>query len=157
MKRCLLLGRKAMTNLDCIAKQRHHSAHKCPYSLCCGFSSSHVQMWEVNHKEGWVLKNWCFQIVVLEKTLKSPIHGLQGGQPWIFTGRMDAEVPIPWPLDTKSWLIGKDPDAGKDWGQKEKGAVESEMVGWHYHHSVNINLSKLQEPVHYRLDGHEFE
>ena len=141
---------------QCIEKQRHHFAHKCPYSLSCGFPSSYVQTWELNHKEGWVLKNWCFQTVVLEKTLESPIHGLQGDQPWIFTGRVDAEVPICWPLDTKSWLTGKDPDAGK-YGGQEKGAVESEMVGWHHHHSMDINLSKLQETVHYQLNGHEFE
>ena len=91
----------------------------------------------MNHKEGWAPKNWCFQIVVLEKTLKSPLDSKEikpvipkGSQPWILIGRADAEAeaPILWPPDVKSWLIGKDPDAGKDWGQNEKGAAEDEMV-----------------------------
>ena len=97
IKRCLLLGRKAMTNLN-----RHHFAGKGPYSQSYGFSSSHVQMWELDHKEGWVLKNWCFQIVVLQKTLESlldckeitPVNP-KGNQPWIFTGRTDAETEVP--------------------------------------------------------------
>ena len=97
-------------------------------------------MWEVDHKEGWPPKN-CFQIVVLEKTLESPLDSKEikpinpkGNQPWLFTGRTDAEVetPILWPPDVKTWLIGKDPDAGKDWGQEEKGMTEDEMVGWHH-------------------------
>ena len=108
-----------------------------------GFSSSHVQIWELDHKEGWALKNWCFRIV-LEKTLESPLDSKEiepvnpkGNQPWVFTGRTDAEaaVPILWPPDMKSWLIWKDPDAGKDWRQEEKGMTEEEMVGWH--HQVN--------------------
>ena len=98
-------------------------------------------MWELEHKEGWVLKNWCFWTVVLEKTLESPfdskeIHPVhpKGNQSWIFIGRTDAEaeVPILWPPDTKNWLIGKDPHAGKDGGQEEKGRTEDEMVGWHH-------------------------
>ena len=99
-----------------------------------GFPSSHVQMWELDHKEGWVVNNWCFWIV-LEKTLESPLDckeikavNPKGNQPWIFIGRTDAEAPVLWPPDAKSQLIGKDPDAGKDWQQKEKGAAEDEMV-----------------------------
>ena len=93
-------------------------------------------MWELDHKEGWAPKNWCFQIVVLEKTLESPLNSKEikpinpkGNQPWIFTEMTDpeAEAPVPWPPDAKSWLIGKDPDAWKDWSQK-KGVAEDEMV-----------------------------
>ena len=141
IKRCLLLGRKAMTNLDSILKSRHHFADKGPYSQSYGFFSSHVRMWELDHKEGWVPKNWCFQIVVLEKTLESPLDGKEikpvnpkGNQPWIFIGKTDAEgeVSILWPPDAKNWVVGKDPDAGKDWRREEKGTTEDEMVGWHY-------------------------
>ena len=110
-----------------IKKQRHHFANKGLYSQNYGFSSSHVQMWELDHKEGWVLKNWCFQIVVLEKILESPLDSKEikpvnpmGSQPWVFIGMTDAEAPIFWPSDAKSQLIGKDPDAGKNWGQEEK-------------------------------------
>ena len=147
--RHLLLGRKAMTNLQHIQKQKHHFADKGACSQSYGFSRSHVRMWELDHKEGWVPKNWCFLIVVLEQTLESPLDSKEiklanpkGNQPWIFIGRPDAEAetPILWPPDVKSRLIGKDPDAGKDWGQEEKGTTEDEMVGW-YH----------------RLNGHEFE
>ena len=107
------------------------------------FSSSHVWMWELDHKESWALKNWCFWTVVLEKTLDSPLDckeiqpvNPKGSQPWIFTGRTDAEAeaPILWPPDAKNWLIGKDSDAGKDWKQ-EKGMTEDEMV-W-CHHQLN--------------------
>ena len=106
-------------------------------------------MWELDHKEGWIPKNWYFQIVVLEKTLESPLDSKEikpinpkGNQPWIFIGRTDAEAEalILWPPDAKSPLIGKDLDPGKDWGQEEKGATEDEMVGWHH-----------------RLSGHEFK
>ena len=99
------------------------------------FFSSHVRMWELDHKEVWAPKNWCFQIVVLEKTLESPldkkikpVHPKEN-QPWIFIGRAlaKAEAPILWPPDVKSWLIGKDPDAGKDWTQKEKRVAEDEL------------------------------
>ena len=102
------------------------------------FSSSHIWMWELNHKESWALKNWCFWSVVLEKTLESPLDckeikpvKLKGNQPWIFIGKTDAEVetPILWSLAVKKWLIGKDPDAGKDWRQ-EKRMTGDEMVGW---------------------------
>ena len=133
-----------------IKKQRHHFADKGPYSQSYGFSSSHVRMWEWDHKEGRVLKKWCFQIVVLEKTLESPLDSKQIkpvnpklNQPWIFIRKTDAEAPILWPPDAKSWLIGKDLDAGQDWGQEEKGKIEEEMVRWHHHNSW--------------LNGHEFE
>ena len=124
------------------------SSNKGPSSQGYGFSSGHVWMWELDYKESWVPKNWCFWTVVLEKTLESsldckeiqPVHP-KGDQCWVFIGRTDveAETPILWPPDSKSWLIGKDPDAGKDWGQEEKGTTEDEMVGWHH-----------------RLDGHGF-
>ena len=114
-----------------------------------GFSSSHVWMWELDCEESWVPKNWCFWIVVLEKTLESPldckemqpVHS-EGDQPLVFFGRNDAkaETPVLWPPHAKCWLIGKDSDAGRDMGQKEKGMTEAEMAGWHH-----------------RLDGHEFE
>ena len=124
-----------------IKKQRYHFAHKDPSSQIYGFSSSHVWMWELNHKEGWAPNNWCFQTVVLDKTLESPLDckeikpvNPKGNQTWIFIGRTDAEAqtPILWPPDAKSWLIGKDPDAGKDWRQTERGMTEDEMVGWHH-------------------------
>ena len=98
-------------------------------------------MWELDHKERWVLKNWWFWTVVLEKTLESPLGWKEiksvnpkGNYPWIFIGRTDAEAEalILWPPGVKNWLIGKDPDAGKDWGQEKMGAAEDEMVGWHY-------------------------
>ena len=123
IKRRLLVGRKDMTNLDSILKSRDHVANKGVYSQSYGFSSSHVRMWELDHKECWMPKNWCFQTVVLEKTLESPLDlrkiqpvNPKGSQSWIFTGRTaaEAEAPILWLPDVKSWLIGKDPDAGKD-------------------------------------------
>ena len=106
-------------------------------------------MWELDYKESWGSKNWCFWTVVLEKTLESPLDCKEiqpvhpkGDQPWVFIGGTDAEAetPILWPPHAKSWLIGKDSDAGKDWRQEEKGVTEDEMVGWHH-----------------RLNGHEFE
>ena len=106
-------------------------------------------MWELDHKEGWALKNWCFLTVVLDKTLESPLDCKEfqpvhpkGNQSWIFIWRTDAEAetPILWPPDAKNWLIWKDPGAGKDWRQEEKGTTEDEMVGWHHRHN-----------------GHEFE
>ena len=124
-----------------IKKQRHHFANKGPYSQRYGFSSSRVQMWELYHKEAWALKNWHFWTMVLEKTLESPLDikeikpvNPEGKQSWIFIGRTDAEVeaPIIWPPDVKSWLTGKEPDAGKSWGQEEKVMTEDEMVGWHH-------------------------
>jgi len=106
-------------------------------------------MWELDNKKGWALKNWCLQTVVLEKTIESPLHSkeikvvnLKGNQSWIFTERTDAEAeaPIGWVPDAKSWLIGKDPDAEKDWRQVENGTTEDKMVGWHH-----------------QFNGHEFE
>ena len=137
IKRPLLLGRKVMTNLDSVLKNRDITL---PSSQSYDFSSSHVWMWELDHKESWVPKKWCFwnDAVVLEKTLESPldlkVHP-KGNQSWIFIGRTDAEAetPILWPPDAKNWLIGKkNPDAGKDWSQEEKGMTEDEVVGWHH-------------------------
>ena len=123
-----------------IKKRRHSFADKGPSSQSYGFSSGQVWMWALDCEESWVLKNWYFWSVVLEKTLESPldckeiqlVHA-KGNQSWIFIGRTDvlAESPILWPPDAKSWFIWKDPDAGKDWGQEEKGTTEDEMVGWH--------------------------
>ena len=132
-----------------VKKQRHYFADKGPPSQSYGFSSSHIWMWELDYKESWALKNWCFSTVVVEKTLESllghkeikPVD-FKGNQSWIFIGRTDAEAetPVLWLHDMKNWLLGKDPDAGKDRRQEEKGTTEDEMVGWHH-----------------RLDGHEFE
>ena len=119
-------------------------ANKGPSSRGYGFSGSHVWMWELDCKESWAPKNWCFWTVVLEKTLESPLDCKEikpvhpkGNQSWVFIGRTDikAETPILWPPDTKSWLAGKDPDAGKDWGQEGKGTTEDEMVGWRHWHN----------------------
>ena len=124
-----------------IEKQRHYFANKGPSSQGYGFSSSHVWMWELDYKESWVPKNWCFWTVVLEKTLESPLNCKEvqlvhpkGDQSWVFIGRTDieAETPVLWPPVAKIWLIWKDPDAGKDWRQEEKGTAENEMVGWHH-------------------------
>ena len=124
-------------------------ANKGLSSQSYGFFSSHVWMWESDHKESWMPKNWCFWTVVLEKTLESPLHckeikpvNPKGNQSWIFIGRTEAEpeTPILWPPDEKSWLIRKDPDSGKDWRQEKKGMTEDEKVGWHH-----------------QLDGHVFE
>ena len=138
IKRRLLFGKKSCDiPRQHIKKQRHHFADKGPYSRSYGFSSSHVWMWELDSKESPVLKNWFFWIVVLEKTLESPLDCKDikpvhptGNQPWLFIGRTDheAEVLILWPLDAKSWLIWKDPDAGKDWRREGKGAAEDKMV-----------------------------
>ena len=128
-----------------ITKQRHYLVNKNPSSQGCG----HVWMWDLNYKESWVPKNWCFSTVVLEKTLESPLDCKEiqpvhpkGDQSWVFIGRTDAEAesPILWLPHAKSWLIGKAPDAGKDWGQEEKGTTEDEIAGWHH-----------------RLNGHGFE
>ena len=130
-------------------KQRHHFTNKGSYSQSYDFFSSHVWMWELDNKKDWVLKNWCLQTMVLEKTLESPLDckeikpvNPKGNQPWIFIGKThgEAEAPILWPPDVKNWLIGKDPDAGKDWRQEEKGMTEDDMVGRHHRHN-----------------GHEFE
>ena len=110
-----------------LKKQRYHFANKSPYSQSYVFSSSHVRMWELDNKESWALKNWCFWAVVLKKVLESPLDckeikpiNPKRNQPWIFIGRTDAqaEAPILWPPDAKNWLNGKDPDAGKDWGRR---------------------------------------
>ena len=133
IKRRLLLVRKVMTNLDSILKSRDITlptkVQDGQHSQGYGFSSGHEWLWELDYKESWVQKNWCFWTVMLEKSL-------------VFTGRTDveAEAPILWPPHTKSWLIWKDADAGKDWGREEKGMTEDEMV----------------ELCH-RLNGHEFE
>ena len=120
-----------------IKKQRHHFMDKGPSSQSCGFSSSYVWVWELDHKEAWAPENWFFQTTFLEKTLESHLDSKEikpvnpeGIQLWIFIGRTDAETEalILWPPDAKSWLIGKDPDARKDWKQKEKRAAEDETV-----------------------------
>ena len=122
-----------------IKKQRPYFANKASSSQDYGFSTGHVWMWELDYKECWAPKNWCFRTVVLDKTLESPLDCKEiqpvhpkGDQSWVFIRRTDveAETPILWPPDVKSWLIWKDPDAGKDWGQ-EKGTTEDKMVGWH--------------------------
>ena len=124
-----------------IEKQRHHFANKGPSSQGYGFSSGHVWMWELDCEESWALKNWCFWTVVSEKTLESPldckeiqpVHS-EGDQVWDFFGGNDAkaETSVLWPPHAKSWLIGEDTDAGRDWGQEEKGMTEDEMAGWHH-------------------------
>ena len=139
--RCLLLGRKVMTNLDSIFQIRTLLCQQSPSSQGYGFSGGHVWMWELDCEESWVPKNWCFWTVVLKKTLESPldckeiqpVHS-EGDQSWNFFGRNDvkAETPVLWPPHVKSWLIGKDSDAGRDWGQEEKGTTEDEMAGWHH-------------------------
>ena len=145
IKRCLLFRRKVMTNLDSILKSRDYCfANKVLSSQSYDLSSSHVWMWELDYKESWVPKNWCFWTVMLEKTLESPLDCKEikpvhpkGNQPWMFIGRTEAPAPGLWPPDTKSWHIGKDPDAVKDWRQ-EKGTTGQD--GWHH-----------------RLNGHELE
>ena len=132
-----------------INKQRHYFANRGPSSQSYGFSCSHVWMWELDCKESWTLRNWCFWTVVLEKTLEGfldckeiqSVHP-KGNQSWIFIGRTDieGETPILWPSDAKNWILGIDPDSGKDWEPEQKGMTEDEMVGWHH-----------------RCDGHEFD
>ena len=148
IKRCLLLGRKVMTNLDSILKSRDITL-PAKFLLVKAILFPVVMYGELNYKERWALKNWCFWTMVLEKTLDCPLDFKEiqlvhpkGDQSWIFIGRTDieAETPILGPPDVKDWLIREDPDAGKDWGWEEKGMTEDEMVEW-YH----------------RLDGHEFE
>ena len=124
-----------------VKKQRHYLVNKGPSSQDCGFSCSHGWMWELGCKESWAPNNWCFWTVVLEKTLESPLDCKEvlpvhpkGNQSWIFFESTDAEAEtlILWPPDMKSWLIWKDPDAGKDWRQEETGTTEDKMVGWHH-------------------------
>ena len=132
-----------------ITKQRHYFVNKWPSSQGYRFSSGHVWMWDLKYKECWAPKNWWFLTVVLEKTVESPLDCKEiqpvhpaGDQFWVFTGRTDAEAETPevWPADARRWLIGKDPDGGKEWGQEERGTTEDEM-----------------ERCHHQLDGHEFE
>ena len=119
--------------------QRHYFANKGPSSQSYGFCSSQVWMLVLDHKESWAVRNWCFWTVVLEKTLESPLDckikpvNPKGNQSWILIGRADvaAEAPKLWPPDVKNWLIGKDPNTGKEWRWEEKGMTEVEMVGWH--------------------------
>ena len=141
IKRRLLLRRKVMTNLDSIFKSRDTACQKGPSSQGYGFSSGYLWMWELDCEESWVPKNWCFWTVVLEKTLENPLNCKEiqqvhskGDQSWMFFGRKDAkaETPVLWPPHAKSWLIGKDSDVGRDWGQEEKGTTEDEMAGWHH-------------------------
>ena len=131
-----------------IKKQRHYFVNKGRSSQGSGFSSGHVWMWELDCKESCALMNWCFWTMVLEKTLESPLDCKEiqpvhpkVDQSWVFIGRTDVEAktPVLWLPDPKGWLIWKDPDAGKDWGQEEKGITEDEMV-W----------------CHHQLNGHEF-
>ena len=146
----LLLGRKAMTNLDSILKNSDIICQQRPFRQSYGFSSSYVWMWELDYKESWAPKNWCFWTAVLEKILESPLDckeikpvNLKGNQSWIFIGRIDAEAetPIFWPSEVKNWLTGKDPDAGKIWRQEESRTTKDEMMfAWHHW-----------------PDGHEFE
>ena len=143
INRWLLLGRKVITNLDSIFQSRDITLSSQGY----GFSHGHVWMWELNCEESWKPKNWCFWTVVLENTLPLDCKEIQsvhpkGDQSWVFFGRNDAEAetPVLWPPHAKSWLIGKDSDAERNWGQEKKGMTEDEIAGWHY-----------------QLDGHEFE
>ena len=132
-----------------IKEQRYYFINKASSSQSYGFSNSYVWMWELDYKEKWATKNWCFWTVVLEKTLESPLDCKEiqpvypkGNQSWIFIGKPDAEAetPILWPPDVKNWLTGKDSDDGKDWRQEKKGMMEDKMSGWHH-----------------QLNGHEFE
>ena len=136
-----------------IKKQRHYFANKGPSSRGYGFSSGHVWMWELDYRESWAPKNWCFWTVVLEKTLESPLDckeiqpvHLKGNQFWIFIGRTDAEAEasLLWPPDGKNWLIGKDPDARKDWGRRRRGRQRMRwldgIIG-----SMDMSSSKFQE------------
>ena len=156
MERCLAPWKKSYDQpRQHNKKPRYHFADKGPYSQSHGFSSSHTCMWELNHKEGWAPKNWCFQTGGLEKTLESPLDSKEsklvnpkGNQLWIFIGRTDAEAeaPILGPPDVKSQLIGKDPDARKDWRQEERGWQGTRCLDG-ITDSVDLSLSKLQEMV----------
>jgi len=149
IKRYLLLGRKAKKNLDSVLKSRDITLLTKVCIVKAMVFPVVMYGWELDHKEGWAPKNWCFRTVVLEKTLESPLDSKEikpvnpkGYQPWIFTGKTDAEAlsPILWIPDAKRQLTGEKPNAGKDWGQEEKGATEDEIVGYHQW-----------------LSGHEFE
>ena len=137
---CFLAEKQWQTYTACW-KQRHYSADKGPCSQGYGLPSDHVRLWELDCQEDRMPKNWCLQTLVLEKTPENPLDSkeikpinLKGDQPWLFTGRTDAEAeaPIFWSSDANRWLIGKVPDAGKDWGQKEKMVSEDEMAVWHH-------------------------
>ena len=147
IKRCLLLGRKAMAFLDSILKSRDITLLTKVCLVKAMVFPGVICEYELEHKEGWVPKNWCFWTLILDKTLESlldckeiqPVH--PKGNQSCFIGRTDAEAETPsWPPDTKNWLLGKDPDAGKDWRQEKKGPTEDDMVGWHH-----------------RINGYEFE
>ena len=151
IKRHLLLGRKVMTNLDSTLKSRDITLPTKVHLVKAMVFPVVMWMWEWDHKESWVLKNWCFWTVVVEKTLESPLDCKEiqpvhpkGDQSWVFIGRtvVEAKTPILWPPDVKCWLIWKDPDAGKDWGQEKKGMTEDEMIGWH--HRLNEHLGRLR-------------
>ena len=156
-KRRLLLGRKALANLDTILKSRSITLPKNVHQVKAWFSSSHVWMWGLDHKDSWVPKNWCFWTVALDKTFESPLDRKwiqpvhpKRNQSWIFTVRTDveaeAEIPILWPPDVKNWLIWKDPDAGNDWRWEENGTAE--MTWLHYiTDSMDMSLIKLWEFV----------
>ena len=150
IKRHLLHGRKAMTNLNSILKRRYITLPTKVHTVkAMVFPVVMYRYWELDYKESWVPKNWCFWTVMLEKILETrldckeiqPVHP-KGDQSWVFIERTDveAETPILWPPDVKNWLIWKDPDAGKDWRWEETGMTGDEMFGWHH-----------------RLNGHEFE
>ena len=141
IKRHLLFGKKVMTNLDSILKSRDITLPTKVRLVKAVVFPIIMYGCGLNYKEGWVQKNWCFWTVVLEKILESPLDCREiqpvhpkGNQYWIFIGRTDveAETPILWPPDATNWLIRKDPDAGKDWRQEEKGMTEVEIVGWHH-------------------------
>ena len=138
-----------------IKKQKHHFANTSPYGQSYGFSSSHVWMWEVDHKESWVPKNWCFWTVVLENTLESPLDckeiqpvHTKGDQSWVFIGKTDAEAETPglWPPHAKSWLIGKDPDAGGIVGSRRKGWQRMRWLD-DITDPMHMSLSELRELV----------
>ena len=136
---------------QCVEKQRRYSADKCPYSQGNGLPIGHTHLWELDWKEGRAQKNWCLQTLVLEKTPASPLDSkgikpvnFKGNEPWILIGRADAEAegPVLWSPDVNSWLVGKVPDAGRDWGQKEKRASEDGITD-----AMDMNLDKFQKMV----------
>ena len=142
-----------------IIKQRHYFANKGPPSQSYGFSSSHVWKWDLYYKESWASKNWCFWTLVLEETLKSPLYckeikpvNPKRNQSWIFIWRTNAEpeTPILWPPDAKNWLIGKDPDAGKDWRQEDKRMTKDEIVGCHHWLNGKIEGRRIRGPQRIR-------